>query len=186
VTKPKKCKAKGCGVVFTPARPMQCACSPLCALTIARSKREQAEAKKAREARAMDRQSRERIKPRGVWLREAQAAFNAWIRKRDEDHPCISCGRHHRGQWHAGHYMSVGARPEYRFNPNNCHRQCMPCNTHLHGNLVLYRAALIVKIGIAEVEKLEGPSAAMHYIIADLKAIRDKYRVMVREIERSS
>ena len=161
---------------------MQCACSPLCALTIAREKREQADAKKAREARAMDREASERIKPRGRWLQEAQTAFNAWIRKRDEGQACISCGRHHQGQWHAGHYMSVGARPEHRFNPNNVNRQCQPCNTHLHGNLVLYRSALIAKIGLAEVEKLEGPSTAMHHSIADLKAIRDKYRAMAREI----
>ena len=97
-------------------------------------------------ARKEDRAKREKLKSRAQWLKEAQQAFNAWIRLRDADKPCISCGRHHEGQWYAGHYLSTGARPELRFEPLNVHKQCSACNTHLSGNLVLYRAELVRRI----------------------------------------
>lgn len=111
-------------------------------------------------------------KPRMKYMAEAQAAVNKWIRVRDAAEPCISCGRHHQGQFHAGHYLSVGARPGLRFDPRNIHKQCQPCNTHLHGNLVLYRAALIAKIGISAVEEMEADISAKKYSIAELVAIR--------------
>jgi hypothetical protein len=122
------------------------------------------------------RKRREAIKPRAKWMREAQAAFNAWIRQRDKDLPCISCGRHHQGQWHAGHYLSTGARPELRFDERNVHKQCSACNTHLSGNLVLFRAGLIAKLGLESVEWLEGPHEPRKYTIEDLRQIRDDYR----------
>lgn len=113
-------------------------------------------------------------------MREAQTAFNAWVRMRDAHLACVSCGRMHGGQWHAGHFVSTGARPELRFDEANVHKQCQPCNTHLHGNLVLYRAELIRRIGLAEVERLEGPQQPKKYSVADLRAIRDEYRSRVK------
>ncbi|MEF3019469.1 recombination protein NinG, partial [Pseudomonas aeruginosa] len=77
-------------------------------------------AKRARKAIA-DRERREikvrkaRLKSRADHLREAQQAFNEFIRLRDAYQPCISCGRHHDGQYHAGHYRTVAASPELRF-----------------------------------------------------------------------
>ena len=141
-------------------------------------------AKKKREKieKAADRQKRESLKSRSQWLKEAQTAFNAYIRARDEKEPCISCGRHHEGQYHAGHYLSTGARPELRFEPLNVHKQCQPCNTHLHGNLILYRVNLIKKIGIEKVEWLEGPHEPKHYSIDDLKQLIAKYREQTKEL----
>ena len=138
---------------------------------------------RARKAeKAQDKARREALKSRSDWLREAQSAFNTWIRQRDASLPCVSCGRHHDGQWHAGHYLSTGARPELRFDETNCHKQCQPCNTHLHGNLVLYRAELIRRVGLAEVERLEGPHAPRKYSADDLRGIRDTYRAKVRSL----
>ena len=184
--KQKKCKSKGCGVLFTPTRPMQTVCSVMCAVLDARIKREQAEAKKRQEQRRKDRETRDKLKTRADWLKEAQAAFNAYIRARDADQPCISCGRHHTGQWHAGHYLSRGARPELAMHPDNCHKQCAPCNTHLSGNLVLYRVNLINKIGLDRVEWLEGPHEPLKLTVTDIKAIRDKYRALAKQLEKET
>ena len=47
--------------------------------------------------------------------------FNVYIKLRDKGKPCISCGKYEheiknfRG-WHAGHYLSIGARKDLRFN----------------------------------------------------------------------
>ncbi|WP_294636610.1 recombination protein NinG [uncultured Aquabacterium sp.] len=184
--KQKKCKSKGCGVLFAPTRPMQTVCSVMCAVLDARIKREQAETKKRQEQRRKDRETRDKLKTRADWLKEAQAAFNAYIRARDADQPCISCGRHHTGQWHAGHYLSRGARPELAMHPDNCHKQCAPCNTHLSGNLVLYRVNLINKIGLDRVEWLEGPHEPLKLTVPDIKAIRDKYRALAKQLEKET
>ncbi|MCM4701217.1 recombination protein NinG, partial [Escherichia coli] len=32
------------------------------------------------------------LKPRSYWIKQAQQAVNAFIRERDRDLPCISCG----------------------------------------------------------------------------------------------
>lgn len=151
-------------------------------------KAKRADAKAARMAakveRAETRRRKEAIKSRADWAREAQTAFNAFIRARDDGLPCISCGRHHQGQWHAGHYLSTGARPELRYTESNVHRQCAPCNTHLSGNAVLYRIGLIARIGLEEVEKLEGPHPLPKWTADDYKAIRDTYRAKLKAIQK--
>ena len=112
---------------------------------------------------------------RGYWLKKAQAAFNSYIRARDALRPCISCGRHHEGQYHAGHYRTVGANPELRFEEHNCHKQCSSCNNYLSGNLINYRINLLKKVGANVVDWLEGPHAPKKYTIDDLKQIRKTY-----------
>lgn len=177
--KPKTCRA--CKDKFVPSRPMQAVCGPKCAQTYATMQREK---KTAQEAAKRAREAREKIKTRQDWQREAQAAFNAYIRERDADEPCISCGRYHQGQWHAGHYLSTGARPNLRFDERNVHKQCQPCNTHLSGNLVNYRMRLIAKIGLDQVEALEADHAPLKYSADELKAIRDHYRAALRRLKR--
>jgi hypothetical protein len=171
--------------VFEPSRPFQTWCSPECGLELARKKQATAAAKKARAERRADKATRERLKTRADWAREAQQAFNGYIRARDRDLPCVSCGRHHQGQWHAGHYLSRGARPELAYHPDNCHKQCAPCNTHLSGNLVLYRVNLIERIGLDRVEWLEGPHAPLKLTSEALKSLRDEYRAKAKAIEKA-
>lgn len=117
-------------------------------------------------------------------LREkcAQAAFNAYIRGRDSNEPCISCGRYHTGQYHAGHYRSRGAHPELRFEELNCHKQCSPCNNHLSGNISNYRPALIDKIGQDKVDWVEGPHEPKKYTCAELKEIEQLYKQKLKDL----
>ena len=160
-----------------------------CAYKYAQVKQERArarlKAKAGKEKRATDKATRDRLKSRGDWVKEAQTEFNKFIRMRDHNEPCISCQKHHSGQYHAGHYLTTGAHPELRFNENNCAKQCQPCNTHLSGNLIRYRENLIVKIGVAAVEELEGPHPLDKLSIDDIKAIKQKYRTKTRELQRS-
>lgn len=174
--KTRKCSY--CREHFQPFRMGQKACSVECACQVAREKRE-------KEERKADKVKRDKLKSRSDWLKEAQTAFNRYIRLRDDKQPCISCGRHHEGQFHAGHYLSTGARPELRFDEANVHKQCQPCNTHLSGNLVLYRKALIAKIGLAEVERLESDHEPKKYSIEELKAIKAEYTRKAREYGRT-
>ena len=172
----KNPKAKSCVVcerVFVPERMGQIVCRPACAMARVR------QAKKAE--RESTRKRKDAIKSKADWAREAQTAFNAYIRARDEGLPCISCGRHHQGQWHAGHYLSTGARPELRYTESNVHRQCAPCNTHLSGNAVLYRIGLIERIGLEAVEWLEGSHELPKWTAEELRGIRDHYRQKLKD-----
>ena len=77
----------------------------------AEEKRKKLEKADRLEASRRMRERKEKLKSRSDWLKDLQRVFNEFIRLRDADLPCISCGRYHQGQWHAGHYRSVGGLP---------------------------------------------------------------------------
>lgn len=85
-------------------------------------------------------------------LLKTQKIFNAWVRERDKDKGCISCGG---PVEHAGHYYSQGHHSELRFNEINTNGQCLRCNNFLHGNLINYRKGLIKRYGEQRVMLLE-------------------------------
>ena len=178
MSKPKKCKV--CGDEFEPFTSFQKACGTQCALVIVRQDNAKKLAKDAEIKEKLDRadiRKRKRaLKSKSDWLREAQAEFNKYVRLRDEKFPCISCGRHHKGQYHAGHYLSVGACAELRFHPYNNNKQCSACNNYLSGNQVKYRKRLIKKIGVQNVEWLEGPQQIQHLTIEDIQEIKQHYK----------
>lgn len=181
--KQKTCKA--CGEKFAPMfNTTQVVCSPKCALAHAPANSEKARKAIGQCERHEIKVRKEKLKSRADHLREAQAAFNEWIRLRDADRPCVSCGRHHEGQYHAGHYRSVGANPELRFEPLNVWKQCAPCNTHLSGNLVNYRISLLQGIGAEKVEWLEGPHEPRKYTVEEIKTIKAEYRAKTRELKK--
>lgn len=132
------------------------------------------------------------------WTKKAQYEFNRYIRQRDAEKACISCGRYDAeieggfvgGKWDAGHFLSRGAFPELRFEPDNCHKQCKSCNGG-SGKFAKksrtvsqeYRSRLIDRIGLERVEEVEKPYPAKRYRIDDLKEIRDKYKKLYEAIK---
>ncbi|WLG49135.1 recombination protein NinG [Pseudomonas sp. FP1742] len=184
--RPKKCRVETCRASFVPSRLGQAVCSPACAILDAPKNQDKARKALADVGRKELQAAKERIKPKGQYMREAQTAFNAWVRERDAKLPCISCGRHHQGKYDAGHYRTVGSNPALRFEPLNCHRQCSPCNTHKSGDIVNYRIELVKRIGADKVDWLEGPHEAKRYTIEDLKAITAEYRAKTRELKRTA
>lgn len=180
--KPKRCKS--CRCEFVPSKPLQVACGVKCALDLARATQAKQKRQEATKERAEHAKRKEATKTKGQHTKEAQAAFNAFIRERDKDLPCVSCGRHHQGQYHAGHYRTTAAAPELRFEPLNVHKQCAPCNNHKSGNLIEYRIELVKRIGLEKVEWLERPHEPKRYTIEDLQAIKANYRAIVREMRK--
>lgn len=183
--KQKSCSNSACGAQFVPQRLGQKVCGPVCALVMAPANQERARKALDQRERREIRVQKEKLKPRAAFMREAQTAFNAWIRERDIGLPCVSCGRHHNGQWHAGHYRTVGGNPELRFEPLNVWRQCAPCNNHKSGDIVNYRIELVKRIGAQNVEWLEGPHEPKKYTIDELKALTAHYRELTRELKRA-
>lgn len=174
----RKCRI--CKQPYEPRNSLQSVCSPACAVAYARWH----EQKRTKELKAMTRRQRQDIKTHAELVREAQVAFNAWIRERDIDRPCISCGTAGRVQWHAGHYRTTKAAPELRFHPLNCHKQCAQCNNHKSGNLIEYRINLVGRIGQEAVEWLEGPHEPAKWSRDELVAMKKEFLRKARELKR--
>ena len=184
--RPKTCINEECRASFVPQRLGQKVCSPACGLATKDVNADKARKALADVGRKELRAAKERVKPKGQYMREAQVAINAWVRIRDAALPCVSCGRHHDGQYHAGHYRTVGSNPALRFEPLNIHKQCAPCNNHKSGDIVNYRIELVKRIGAELVEWLEGKHEPKRYTIEDLKAITAEYRAKTRELRKSA
>lgn len=181
----RKCAVKGCGNRFQPRNMMHKVCGAECAVVHAAAERKRLDAKQTRERKAA-------LKTRSDHLKAAQVAFNAFIRERDKDQPCICCGRTSEKQyltgtnWDCGHYRSTGSAPHLRFNEDNAHRQLTVCNRHGAGRAVDYRIGLIARIGLARVEALETDQAPAKWTADELIAIRDTYRAKLRELKREA
>ncbi len=172
-------KAKDCVDAFQKGGFCDINCMAKHGLEKSRESKDKAERKKQRERR-------EAIKTKSTYAKEAQAAFNKYIRLRDHSEPCISCGRHHQGQYHAGHYRTVGGHPELRFEELNCHKQCSVCNNHKSGNIVEYRINLLKRIGADRLNWLEGPHEPRKYAINELKEIKKEYAKKARDLEKEA
>lgn len=85
----------------------------------------------------------------------AKIAFQAWIRKRDDGKPCISCQTHSSPVWDAGHFYPAGQYSGLIFDETNVHKQCRHCNTFRHGSLIEYRGGLILRYGEQYLKELE-------------------------------
>ncbi|KAB0502788.1 recombination protein NinG [Pseudomonas lini] len=189
--KAKKCKNPVCGVSFKPSfSTAQKVCSWTCGLAIKEVNQEKARKSLAQVERKEIKVRKEKLKSRADHLREAQAAVNEFVRMRDAHLPCISCDSRPSdhdlitgSRWDAGHYRSVGACPELRFEPLNIHRQCVKCNRNLSGNAVEYRIRLVVRIGAEKVAWIEGPHEARKYTVEEIKAIKAEYRAKTRELK---
>ncbi len=168
-----------CPNEFTPRMPLQVVCSLACAKLVPKIKRksERADTKRRKEA----------IKSRKELTREAQHAFNKWIRLRDFGHRCICCGAvldwastMPGGEIDAGHYLSIGSAPHMRFIEGNVHAQRKSCNRPGGTTRTAFRAGMIARIGLAAVEVLEADQSVRKYSADELRAIRDDYRKRVK------
>lgn len=182
----KKDKTYKCAVCKEPfikrsAWQKVCANSTDCAITYAKDKVKKIERKEVRARK-------EALKTRSDYMKDAQKSFNAYIRARDADKPCISCGVDLKreaigGGYDCGHYRSVGSAPHLRFDPDNAHGQCKKCNRYLSGNAVEYRRGLFTRLGQQRLDLLEADQCIRKYTIEGLKAIVSDYKKLKKELE---
>jgi hypothetical protein len=191
--KPKICKNPACKTSFVPQRLGQAVCNYACGLAIKDVNQEKARKALAQVERSEIKVRKEKLKSRADYLREAQTAVNEYVRLRDAHLPCISCDSMPNdndlmtgSRWDAGHYRSVGACPELRYEPLNIHRQCVKCNRNLSGNAVEYRIRLVQRIGAEKVAWIEGPHPARKYTVEEINGIKAYYRALTRELKRAT
>lgn len=178
-----------CREKYRPTSSLQKVCSVFCAIEYTRKQAAKRDADKAKAERKETREKLEKLKTRSDYLKEAQQAFNSFIRVRDASQPCISCGTDGQGEaltggyWDCGHYRSTGAAPHLRFIETNAAKQCKRCNRQLAGNVVAFRVGLVARHGLEVVEALESDNIMRRYTKEDLIEIRDSYRAEVRELK---
>lgn len=171
--KPRLKKCDICKTPFAQNSSLHTVCSAKCAI-------DQAKAKAVHKANRERLAGLKKLKTITDYTKDAQASINRYVRLRDYNKPCISCNRHHLGQYHAGHYQTTKAASSIRFNLCNLNKQCSTCNNHLSGNIVEYRKRLIEKIGLEKVEWLENNNESRRYTIGYLERLRKIFNKKAR------
>lgn len=194
--KPRQKTCKSCKGKFDPRTPMQVCCGIPCAIEHAAKVTAAQKAKQQRQERAETKAKLEKFKKKGDYLHEAQTAFNAYIRFRDRDQPCICCGAVDAGGaggvgggWDAGHWLSRGHAPHLRFHEQNVHKQRKGCNRPGGTTRARYREGLVGRIGlpaVVELERLEYEPPGSGWSVDDLKEIRDHYRAKLAELKKTA
>lgn len=189
----RRCKNPDCREWFNPAFQNHWWCSANCGTVIALAKREKDRQKAKLEAERRRREQTQQekrhtkirklaVQPLSYFHKQAQSAFNEYIRTRDAGQPCISCGRDTGAKMNAGHYRTVGASKETRYDETNCHLQCEHCNSYLSGNIGEYKPRLIAKIGRAAFDRLMGPHELKKWTREELQELAAHYRQKTREL----
>jgi len=165
---------------------------------------------KAKQAQSSlkQRKERERIKSMTVkdldreslpWQhKQTQKAFNRmrvlqelyYYQSNGLEPVCISCQKPLGGdQWCCGHYKTVGAHPELRYDPLNTHLQHnRNCNMGLSGDIKGYTFGLVDRHGkdkAAEIyDYLAVDNGPKKYTCDELEKNRAEYRKEIRQLEK--
>ena len=78
--------------------------------------------------------------------------FAAYIRMRDKDKPCISCGQHL--DLEAGHFYGR-TNLAVRWDEMNVHGQCIECNRYKGGNRSAFGRGVAMRSGDSVVEAID-------------------------------
>lgn len=186
--KPRLGTCKVCKAKYPRIRAFQKVCGTDCAQVFGAAK---AKADKAKKERQETKARKEAIEGLPELRRKAQHAFNGFIRARDAEKPCISCGASlikevFGGGFDCGHYRSVGSAPHLRYNDDNAHGQCKKCNRYGSGMAADYRLGLIARIGLERVEILERDQCVRKYTKEVLRELAAQYRELTRQLKRSA
>jgi len=187
--KPKPPKCKVCKQPTRAFNSVMAFCGIPCQLEWLKTKQGKQTTEKV--SRAAFKERKKLAKGLHYWRGKTQQSVNKYVRTRDLGLPCISCGIHPhelkdsiRGKFHAGHFKSVGAHPELRFNTFNIHNQCAKCNTWQSGNINCYEFGVIARYGQKRLDYLEGPHPIKKYTIEDLERIRRIFNKKTRLLEK--
>lgn len=119
-------------------------------------------------------------------MKAAQVVFNKFIRIRDKDKPCISCGSKLENKFDAGHYFSSGGHKAVTFDEDNVHGQCVACNQWKHGNLIQYQIGIEQRIGGERLMQLhEKAHQSVKYTRDELRNLIATYKQKIKNLEKS-
>jgi hypothetical protein len=145
--KPKLCKV--CKTKYTPTKPLQQVCNPLCAIEYSKIHLPKVKMTEANNKRKENKAKLKELENLSYWKKILQAQVNLIVRLIDKGCNCISSGRPYREDDQAGHMYSVGSTPALRYNLLNLWSQSIRDNMHNSGNLLNYRE-MVVKLNIID------------------------------------
>lgn len=185
--KPKKCKY--CKSLFEPKAFNQKNCYELECIKrfYYENKAKIQRVKKTRENLYLKEQ-KEKLKSIAKLKQEAKKPFQLYVRLRDKDKPCISCGKFEKNKWDGGHFKKAEIYNGVIFDLRNCHKQCVHCNRDLHGNELMYRESLVKQFGDEWVEKLESDAWQTKdntWTREELIEIKKYWELKVKEIQKT-
>ena len=179
--KEKKCKV--CLNKFAPTQFAQVVCNYKCAIEHSKNLKK---IKEQKEWKAEKSVLKDKLKTLGQFEAEAKTSFQKWVRMRDRDMPCISCGVKDTDLFDGGHYFKAELFSGLIFDERNCHKQCRKCNRFLNGNELQYRSGLIKRYGIDFVTNLESISDSKRvykYSREELIAKKLQYDLKIKELK---
>lgn len=180
--KQKKCKV--CQELFLPRQFAQCVCSPKCAMIHSKNLKQQKEQREWKQEKAV---LKDKLKTLGQYEAEAKKSFQKWIRLRDKNLNCISCGINETELFDGGHYKKAEIYSGVIFDPNNCHKQCRKCNRFLNGNELNYRQGLIQRYGVEYADAIElkaNETRNYRYTKQELIAKKIKFDILIKELNK--
>ena len=129
---------------------------------------------------------KESLKSISAVINDVKKEFQHFIRLRDMDLPCISCGANKCEEWAGGHFFKAEIYSGLIFDERNCHKQCnAKCNKYAQGAQLEYRMGLVNRYGEDFVKQLEADSLLKRnykYTREELQQIKEKYKQKIKEI----
>jgi hypothetical protein len=116
---------------------------------------------------------------------DVQKVFNMYIRLRDKDKPCISCGKYVEKQ--AGHFFPVSTHDGIRFDEHNVSGECSRCNCFDEGHLIGYAINLKERIGQERFDALferaaEYKKNGWKWSRQELIELKQKYTTKIKQL----
>lgn len=171
-------KCKFCKKQFTQFNSLNKVCSIKCAIELGKLKPAKVNYKRVNSQ--LKSEAKEKLETYSQKVNKVKVIFQKWIRERDKNEPCISCGTTKASMWHASHFKKAETFSGVIFHELNVWRSCSKCNIFLNGNELKYRENLVKKIGVEQVEALEqfaNETRTKKWTIEELQLIKNKYKI---------
>jgi hypothetical protein len=182
--KPTKKKCKVCQNVFDIQKPLQAVCSFTCAIEHSKKLKANKEANEWKKTKAV---LKEKTKTLSQYESDAKKSFQKFIRLRDKDLPCISCGSTESDTFDGGHFKKAEIYSGVIFDERNVSKQCRRCNRFLNGNELMYREGLVKRFGesyVIELEQYANETRQYKWSKEQLIAKKLQYDLKIKEHER--
>lgn len=128
---------------------------------------------------------KDKLKTLSQYESDAKKEIQKYVRLRDADLPCISCGATDT-VFHGGHFYKAEIYSGLIFDERNISKQCAKCNTYLGGNENNYRLGLIQRKGLPFVLQLDADAIKLRdykYTKEELIDIKNLYKEKIKKIE---
>lgn len=177
----KKRKCKSCKEIFSPRYANEIVCSKKCDIDYktAQALKNLSQIKKD-EAKVWKQKKRDhKLSDISFWADLCKKTCHTYIRFRDKDKGCISCGKPLRaGNTDAGHLWSSGGHSYLRYHEFNINAQCSrPCNKDKAGDINNYRINFVKRYSQELIDELDSlAKKEKRFTIDDYKEIIEYYK----------